>query len=89
MPCGRIREFLNGMISMRLLAGTSLCIDAWESSVLPTDSASLNGKNGIEIGGLSELFRRWYQPVPIYGVVGSLDIAYSPTDNMGFPIRTV
>ena len=35
--------------------------------------SSLNGKSGIEIGGPTELFRRWYEPLPIYDVVGSLD----------------
>jgi SAM-dependent methyltransferase len=30
-------------------------------------------KKGIEIGGPSEVFRRWYSPLPIYGHIASLD----------------
>jgi SAM-dependent methyltransferase len=34
---------------------------------------SLKGKSGLEIGGPSRVFQKWYQPMPIYSVVGSLD----------------
>lgn len=34
---------------------------------------SLKGKSGLEIGGPSSVFNKWYQPLPIYRAVGSLD----------------
>jgi SAM-dependent methyltransferase len=34
---------------------------------------SLKGKKGLEIGGPSSVFNGWYEPLPLYSVVGSLD----------------
>jgi len=61
---------------MRLLAGSIGRVRALmhgRARCYPLIRHSLNGKSGIEIGGPSELFRRWYEPLPIYGAVGSLD----------------
>ena len=34
---------------------------------------SLKGKSGLEVGGPSSVFGKWYNPLPIYRAVGSLD----------------
>jgi len=34
---------------------------------------SLEGKAGLEIGGPSAVFKRWYGPLPVYSAVNSLD----------------
>jgi SAM-dependent methyltransferase len=39
------------------------------NSVLPF----VKDKSGLEIGGPSEVFRRWYGPLPVYSQVASLD----------------
>ena len=48
-----------------LLAGR---VDAFDA-LLPF----VSNKNGLEIGGPSSAFERWFKPVPIYHRVGSLD----------------
>jgi SAM-dependent methyltransferase len=48
-----------------LLAGKVHAFDA----VLPF----VKGKQGLEIGGPSSAFQRWFKPLPIYHRVGSLD----------------
>lgn len=39
----------------------------------PLVREELRGKSGIEIGGPSAVFSRWYRPLPIYRSIGSLD----------------
>lgn len=33
----------------------------------------VKGRRGLEIGGPSEVFQRWYSPLPIYSHIGTLD----------------
>jgi SAM-dependent methyltransferase len=48
-----------------LTQGRLNCFD----SILPY----VKNKRGLEIGGPSEVFRRWYSPLPIYDHIASLD----------------
>lgn len=58
---------LKGVIdhARTLTQGRLKCFD----SILPY----VKNKRGLEIGGPSEVFRRWYSPLPIYGHLASLD----------------
>jgi SAM-dependent methyltransferase len=62
----RIPKLRGAIYHARILTQGRLdCFD----SILPY----VKNKRGLEIGGPSEVFRRWYHPLPIYGHIAALD----------------